>query len=111
MTQQEKLLEQLLAEKLGIKIFHRVDEEIVSFESPDIDYGANDILHEDGSKSYYIHYKDDYIKIERPEVVEMLEDILKQDFYGWGYMPTLDKLLSTGKINKKEYNQMVKILD
>lgn len=112
MTPQEKLLEQLLSEKLGINIYHRNDDMgIVSSKDFDIDYGANDILHEDGSKSYHIHYADEYVKIERPEVVKIVEDILAQDFYGWGYMPTLDKLYTTGKITKKEYKQIVRILD
>ncbi len=111
MTPQEKLLEQLLAKKLGINIHHREDEKIVLSQSFDVDYGANDILHEDGSKSYYIHYADKYIKIERAEVVKIVEDILAQNFYGWGYMPTLNKLLESGKITEKEYNQIVRILD
>ena len=69
-----------------------------------------DITHPDGSKSYQRIYGD-YITIDRPEVVEFIEQTLMKNFTGWGYVPTLDKALNDDKITKKEYEKIMMILD
>lgn len=69
-----------------------------------------DIKHKDGSKSYQ-NVRGGYITIKRPEVVKFIDDTLKGNFVGWGYMPRVDKALADGLITKEEYNQIVRILD
>jgi hypothetical protein len=69
-----------------------------------------DITHPDGSKSYKRIYGD-FIYIKRPEVVELVEEILTKGFTGWAYVPVLDKALNDNKITKDEHEKIMMILD
>lgn len=69
-----------------------------------------DILHEDGSKSYG-NINGGYITIQRPEVVMIVETILKQNKTGWWYMKDLIGLKDLNVISEEEFNQIVRILD
>lgn len=72
-------------------------------------YGR-DILNEDGSKDY-ANVRGGYITIKRPAVVSFVDGILNQSFSGWGYMPTLNKALKSGKITEQEHTLIMRILD
>jgi len=72
--------------------------------------GFNDILHKDGSKSYQ-NIRGGYITIKRPEVVELVERILSQNFTGWAYAPSVEEALESGFITKEEATQIYFILD
>jgi hypothetical protein len=72
--------------------------------------GFNDIVHPDGSKSYDV-VGFGHIKIERPSVVQIIEDILKCGYTGYGYVPAVDEHLSKGNISQEEYGKILHILD
>ncbi len=87
-------------------------EKLLTIESKSVKVQDNgDILHADGSKSYLIQYSGEYVKIERPEIVELLDSILSKEYAGPGYMPDLDELYEEGKFTKSEFSQIIKILD
>ena len=76
----------------------------------DTEFGTQDFLYDDGSKGYGT-ICGDIIHIERPEVVEYIEDILSQNFTGWSYLRVVEDLLQSGKITVKEFTNIVRILD
>lgn len=71
---------------------------------------TQDILHDDGSKTYSLMYGGS-VHIERPYVVKLIEDILEQDYRGYSYMPVLESYFKNGSITEYEYKQIIKILD
>ncbi len=75
-----------------------------------VDMATNDITYKDGSKDYCL-FSDEYIHIDRPEVVKIIETILTENHTGWSYMKQLDVLSKSGHITQEEYRLIVKILD
>ena len=71
---------------------------------------TGDILHEDGSKSYH-NVRGGYIRIERPEVVKFIEDILNSGYAGWGYVSEVENAYKQGVITRDELNKIMIILD
>ncbi len=71
---------------------------------------TNDILHEDGSKSYQL-FHGEYIKIDRPIVVDFIEGILNEDHAGWSYMKKIQEAYDTDFLTKGEYEKIITILD
>ena len=71
---------------------------------------SNDILHPDGSKTYCL-MNGGSVKIDRPVVVKLIEDIIKKDFRGYSYMSVLDNYFKSGDITESELMQIIKILD
>ena len=69
-----------------------------------------DILHEDGSKSYDVVGRG-YIHIKRPSVVAFIEEVLQQGHMGYSYMKVVDKAFADGKITREELADIVRILD
>jgi hypothetical protein len=76
----------------------------------DTEFGTQDFLYDDGARGYGT-VCGDVIHIERPEVVEYIEDILSQEFVGWGYMKVVEDLFQSGKITEKELSKIISILD
>lgn len=73
--------------------------------------GSKDILHFNGSKSYYITYEDEYVVIDRPVVVDFLDKILTEDHLGYSYMRQVQDSFDTGFITRNELLKIIKILD
>jgi hypothetical protein len=69
-----------------------------------------DILHEDGSKSYG-NINGGHIKIQRPEVVSIVDKILQGNHMGYSYMPTIIDLQEKGLISEEEVFDVIRILD
>jgi len=80
--------------------------DVVELKAPQF----SDIQHADGSKSYQL-MTGGYVHIKRASVVKFIDNILSQNFTGWGYVPAVKQAVQNGVITNDEAQQIFRILD